>query len=106
MPAFASAARVLASWTLALTRSAAGTIRRRLAQTVALVPCDQAVDHWIEVAGFHELGQLVILEVDAVVGDPRFRIVIGAHLFAPVAGADRRAPHLGQRRVLLRHLAV
>src|SRR2546422_6883904 len=106
MPAFASAARVVASWTLALARSAAGTIRRRLAQSVALIPRDEAVDDRIEVAGFHELRELVVLEVDPVVRDPRFGIVIGADLLASVAGADRRAACLGQGGLLLGQLPI
>src|SRR5207248_9924982 len=90
MPAFASAARVPASWSLTLSRSAAGAIRRRLAQTVALVPGDETVDDRVEVAGFHELGELVVLEVDPVVGASRSRIVVGADLLASVSGANGR----------------
>src|SRR5436190_23874202 len=103
MPAFASAARVPASWSLTLSRSAAGAIRRRLAQTVALVPGDETVDDRVEVAGFHELRELVLLEVDPLVGDPRFRIVVGADLLASVAGANCRATCQGQGRLLLGH---
>src|SRR2546430_6194055 len=106
MPAFRNVVRVVASWTLAVSRSGAGAIWRRFAQTVALVPGDEAVDHRIEVAGFHELWQLVVLEVDPVVGDPSLRIVIGTNFFAAVARAHGRTTNFGQGLLLLCHLAV
>src|SRR5207253_2529247 len=106
MPAFRSVARVVASWTLTVSRSGAGAIWRRFAQAVALVPGDEAVDHRIKVAGFHELWELVVLEIDPVVGDARLRIVIGTNFFAAVARAHGRTTNLGQGLLLLRHLAV
>src|SRR5438876_7040290 len=106
MPAVARVARVAASWTLTLARSAAGAIWPGLAQAVRLVPGDQAVDHRIQVAGFHELWELVVLEIDPVVGDARLRIVIGTNFFAAVARAHGRTTTFGQGLLLLRHLAV
>src|SRR5436305_2653048 len=105
MPAFRSVARVVASWNLTVPWSAAGAIRR-LAQPVALIPGDEAVDHRIEGAGFHELWELVVLEVDPVIGDARLRIVIGTNFFAAVARAYGRTTNFGQGLLLLRHLAV
>src|SRR5436305_1130663 len=105
MPAFRSVARVVASWNLTVPWSAAGAIRR-LAQPVALIPGDEAVDHGIEVAGFHELWELVVLEIDTVVSDARLRIVIGTNFFAAVARAHGRTTNLGQGLLLLRHLAA
>src|SRR5436309_3663657 len=106
MPALARVARVVASWTLTLARSAAGAIWPGRAQPVRLVPGDQAVDHRIQVAGFDELRELVVLEVDPVVGDARLRIVIGTNFFAAVARAYGRTTNFGQGLLLLRHLAV
>src|SRR5207244_12292427 len=106
MPAVARVARVFASCALTRLRSGAGAIRRRLAQTIGLVPGDQPVDHRVEIAGLDELGQLVVLEIDPVVGDPSLWIVVYSDLLTSVTGADRRAPHLSERRVLLCHLAV
>src|SRR5207247_10344790 len=106
MPAFRRVARVVASWTLTVSRSGAGAIGAGVAQAVRLVPGDQAVDHRIQVAGFHELWELVVLEIDPVVGDARLRIVIGTNFFAAVARAHGRTTNFGQGLLLLRHLAV
>src|SRR6266550_8801542 len=106
MPALASVARAAASCALTRLRSGASAIGRGFAETVPLVPGDQAIDHRVKIAGFDELGQLVVLEVDPVIGDPAFRIVVGANFFTAVAGAHRRTTNFGQGLLLLRHLAV
>src|SRR6202165_3669441 len=91
IPAVARVARAVASCALTRPASVPGGAIRRLAQAVALVPGDQAIDHRVEIALLDELGELVILEVDPVVGDPSFRIVIGTNHFAAVAGSHSRA---------------
>src|SRR5437763_14822841 len=106
MPAFRNVARVVASWTLTVSLSGAGAIWRRFAQAVALVPRDQPIDHRVEIPRLDELGQLVVLEVDPVVGDPSLRIVIGPDFFAPVARAHSRTTNFGQGLLLLCQLAA
>src|SRR5256884_9903661 len=106
MPAVARVALVAASGALTGWRAVALGAIRRFAQAVALVPRDQPIDHRVEIPGLDKLGQLVVLEVDPVVGDPSLRIVIGPDFFAAVARAHRRTTHFGQGLLLLRHLAV
>src|ERR1700694_493835 len=102
MPAVSRVARAFASCALTRMPSVARGAIRRGAQPVPAVPGEQAIDHRVEVAGLDELGQLVVLEVDPVVGDASFRIVIGADFFAAVAGADGGATNLGKCLLLLR----
>src|SRR2546423_896632 len=106
IPAVARVARVFASCALTRPASVARGAIGRLAQAVGLVPGDQAIEHRVEIARLDELGQLVVLEIDPVVGDAALRIVIGADFLASVAGADGGTTNLGQGLLLLRHLAV
>src|SRR5215217_6210330 len=57
-------------------------------QAVGLILVDQRVDDVVERLALHDLGQVVEGQVDAVVGDPRLRIVVGADTLRTIAGAD------------------
>src|SRR5438309_11653581 len=87
MPAVARVALVVASCALTRLPSVALGAIRRFAQAVALVPRDQPIDDRVEIPRLDKLRQLVVLEVDPVVGDPSLRIVVGPHFFAAVARA-------------------
>src|ERR1700728_4765471 len=67
---------------------------------------DQGVDDFAQGFTFHDLGQLVEREIDAVVGHAALRKIVGADAFGAVAGADLAAALGGTGGVLLLPLEV
>src|SRR3569833_2847857 len=58
------------------------------AQARGLVLGDQRIDHVVQRLALHDLGQVVERQVDAVVGHPALRVVVGADALGTGAGAD------------------
>src|SRR3954471_15598131 len=58
-------------------------------QALRLVLGDERTDQLVELA-FQYLGQAVEGEVDAVIGHPALRVIVGADSLGTVAGADHR----------------
>ena len=74
-------------------------------ELVGLVLADQRPDDRAEVP-FEDFREFVQGEIDAVVGDPALRIVIGADALGPVAAADQRFSLLRLFRFALCNLGV
>ena len=73
---------------------------RHRGQLLGLVGQDQRVDERIEVA-VHDHRQVIAGEADAMVGDARLGVVVGADLLAAVAAAHLGLAVGGLGRVLL-----
>ena len=69
--------------------------RRRLRrEKLRLAFGRESVNDLVETLPFHDPIQRIESEVDAMVGDPPLREIIGSDALRPVAGADLGAPGL------------
>src|SRR5262249_22820784 len=75
---------------------------RRVFELFRLVVGDQLIDQLAEVA-VEDLREAMSREVDAVIGDPVLRKIVGPDFFRSIAAADLAAPVLGDRLLLLAH---
>src|SRR5690606_19147778 len=69
-------------------RVATASVVTQRSQLLGLMLGTQCADQFVEVA-FHDLTQLVQGEIDAVIGDPPLREVVGANAFGTVTGAHQ-----------------
>ena len=63
-----------------------------------LIGAAQGFDHFVHVAG-NDLVELVQGQIDAVIGEPALRKVVGADAFTAVARTDQRAAMVGRHLI-------
>ena len=67
-------------------------------QLFGLIGAAQGFDHFVHVAG-NDLVELVQGQIDAVIGEPALRKVVGADAFTAVARTDQRAAMVGRHLI-------
>src|SRR5438552_1839694 len=90
----AAASRPLAACSSGPSKAGStSAIDAHVGEQLRLMIGDERVDHLVEFAHHHSL-ELIKGEVDAVIGDPSLREIVGADAFRPVARADLRFSRL------------